>query len=55
MNKNSTFYTSIFSFIVTFCFVIVLSFVNSGTKELVESNKRAKIYKVVLQTIGVKL
>jgi len=54
MDKNTTLYTILFSFVVTFFFVIILSIVNTGTKSLVENNEKLKISSAVLETIGIE-
>ena len=53
MKKDGTLYTIIFSFIVCFVFVFILSFTNEGTRELVEFNQRVARQKAILNAIGI--
>ena len=53
MNKQSLPYTIIFTFIVTFVFVLVLSFTNSATVELVERNQELFRQTAVLDSFGI--
>ncbi|TVR60697.1 MAG: FMN-binding protein [Spirochaetaceae bacterium] len=54
MKKDGMPYTIIFSFIVCFVFVFVLSFTNEGTRELVEFNQQVARQKAILNAIGIE-
>ena len=53
MNKNSLFYTVLFSFLTAFFFVFLLSMADSLTREKTEDNARKTFYKAVLKTSGI--
>ena len=53
MNKNSLFYTVVFSFLTAFFFVFLLSMADSLTREKTEDNARKTFYKAVLKTAGI--
>ncbi len=54
MNKQSLVYTVIFTFIVSFVFVLVLSFANEGTRERVELNQQLNRQRAILNALGVE-
>ncbi len=53
MKKDGMLYTVIFSFIVCFVFVFILSFTNEGTRELVQFNQQVARQKAILSAIGI--
>ncbi len=53
--KNSFIYTVIFTFILCFIFVIVLSFVYESTKDIIAMNKKFVQEKAILNTLGINV
>jgi Na+-transporting NADH:ubiquinone oxidoreductase subunit C len=53
MNKEGILYTILFSFIVTFLFVLPLTIANEGTKPLVAANQELARQKAILGAMGV--
>ncbi len=54
MNKDSRFFTILFTFIVSFTFVLVLSIINFGTLKRIEQNERLFQIKAILSAFGVQ-
>lgn len=52
MNKQSITYTILFTFIVTFVFVLLLSLTNQATVDLIERNERVDRQRAILQAMG---
>lgn len=52
MNKQSTLYTIIFMFIVSFAFVFLLSLTNEATKEQIELNEQIARQRAILAAMG---
>lgn len=55
MNKQSITYTIVFTFAVTFVFVLLLSLTNQATVETIERNERADRQGAILQAMGVEV
>ncbi len=55
MNKQSITYTIVFTFIVTFVFVLLLSLTNQATVEMIERNERADRQRAILQAMGLEV
>ena len=53
MNKQSITYTILFTFAVTFVFVLILSLTNQATIDLIDRNERIDQQRAVLQAMGV--
>ncbi len=53
MNKQSIVYTMVFTFIVSFVFVLFLSFAHQSTRELVEHHRELSLQRSVLNALGV--
>ncbi len=53
MNKQSLIYTVIFTFIVSFFFVLLLSFANEGTREQVALNQQVRRQQAILNALGI--
>lgn len=54
MNRNGLIYTILFSFVVTFAFVFLLSLANAGTIEIVKENEKVNEYRAVLAALGIE-
>jgi Na+-transporting NADH:ubiquinone oxidoreductase subunit C len=54
MNKQSTIYTVIFMFIVSFAFVFLLSLTNEATKERVELNQEIARQRAILSAMSIR-
>ena len=54
MNKQSTIYTIIFMFIVSFAFVFLLSLTNEATKEQVELNQEVARQRAILAAMSIR-
>ncbi|MDA3950415.1 MAG: FMN-binding protein [Spirochaeta sp.] len=54
MNKQSLVYTIIFTFAVSFVFVLILSFANEGTREQVALNQTVARQRAILNALGVE-
>ncbi|MFP4300409.1 MAG: FMN-binding protein [Spirochaetaceae bacterium] len=52
MNKQSITYTIVFTFIVTFVFVLLLSLTNQATVDTIELNERADQQRAILKAMG---
>ena len=52
MNKQSITYTILFTFAVTFVFVLLLSLTNQATVEIIERNERVDRQRAILQAMG---
>lgn len=53
MNKQSLVYTIIFTFVVSFIFVLILAFANEGTREQVALNQTIARQRAILNALGV--
>jgi len=53
MNRDSVFYTIIFTFIVTFAFVLPLTLAEQGTSEMVAKNTENARRKAVLTAMDI--
>jgi Na+-transporting NADH:ubiquinone oxidoreductase subunit C len=53
MNKQSLVYTVIFTFVVSFVFVLLLAFANEGTRALVLTNQRVARQRAVLNAMDI--
>jgi Na+-transporting NADH:ubiquinone oxidoreductase subunit C len=54
LNKEGTLYTIIFTFLVSFVFVILLALTNEGTEHLVERNRELSRQRAVLSAMGLE-
>jgi Na+-transporting NADH:ubiquinone oxidoreductase subunit C len=54
MNKQSTIYTVIFMFIVSFAFVFLLSLTNQATREQVELNQEVARQRAILSAMSIR-
>jgi Na+-transporting NADH:ubiquinone oxidoreductase subunit C len=52
MNKQSITYTIVFTFVVSFFFVLLLSLTNQATIDLIERNERVDRQRAILQAMG---
>jgi Na+-transporting NADH:ubiquinone oxidoreductase subunit C len=55
MNKQSITYTIVFTFAVTFVFVLLLSLTNQATVELIERNQRVDRQRAILNAMGLEV
>lgn len=55
MNKQGITYTIVFTFIVTFVFVLLLSLTNQATVELIERNERVDRQRAILHAMGLDI
>jgi Na+-transporting NADH:ubiquinone oxidoreductase subunit C len=53
MNKQGLIYTVVFTFVVSFIFVLVLSFANEGTREQVALNQQVSRQRAILNALGI--
>ncbi|HEY8542904.1 MAG TPA: FMN-binding protein [Pseudothermotoga sp.] len=54
MNKEGKFYTILFSFIITFVFVLLLSLLNASTIQRIQNNERLFKIKAILKAFGIE-
>lgn len=54
MNKQNLVYTVIFTFIVSFIFVLLLAFANEGTRSLVTLNQQVARQRAILNAMGIE-
>ena len=55
MNKQSITYTILFTFVVSFFFVLLLSLTNQATVDLIERNERVDRQRAILQAMGLDI
>ena len=53
IDRESRFYTIVFTFIITFAFVIVLSLINNATEPTVKKNQELLKVKAILNAMGI--
>jgi len=53
MNRNSKIYTVLFTFLISFVFILVLSFFNGITIERTEKNKTLSTIKAILNSMAI--
>jgi Na+-transporting NADH:ubiquinone oxidoreductase subunit C len=53
MNKENTFYTIIFTFVISFLFVLLLAFTNEATREQVQRNREIARQKAILNAMNI--
>jgi len=53
MNKQGITYTIVFTFIVTFVFVLLLSLTNQATVDLIDRNEQVDRQRAILQAMGI--
>ncbi len=53
MNKENTFYTITFTFIISFLFVLLLAFTNEATREQVQRNREIARQKAILNAMNI--
>ncbi|HOT31961.1 MAG TPA: FMN-binding protein [Petrotogaceae bacterium] len=54
MNRNSKIYTVLFTFIISFVFILILSFFNGMTIQRTEKNKTLSTMKAILNSMGIE-